>query len=52
MKFEWDEEKAALNLQIHGISFEQAAAVFGDPLAATIPDPEHSTDEARFITMG
>jgi uncharacterized protein len=52
VKFEWDPEKAALNVQGHDVSFEDAASVFGDPLAATIPDPEHSTDEPRFITMG
>jgi len=52
VQFEWDPQKAALNLQNHGVSFEDAASVFADPLAATIPDPEHSTDEARFITMG
>lgn len=52
MQFEWDSQKAVRNLQNHGVSFEDAASVFGDPLAATIPDPEHSTEEARFITMG
>jgi uncharacterized DUF497 family protein len=52
VKFEWDPEKAALNLQSHGVSFEDAASVFGDPLATTIPDPDHSTDELRSITMG
>ena len=51
MKFEWDPDKAVLNLQNHGVSFEDAASVFGDPLAATIPDPDHSTDELRSITM-
>jgi uncharacterized DUF497 family protein len=52
VKFEWDAQKAALNLQRHGVSFEEAAAVFGDPLAGTVPDPVHSTDEARFVTIG
>jgi uncharacterized DUF497 family protein len=52
VKFEWDPEKAARNLQRHGVSFQDAASIFGDPLAATIPDPEHSTDEPRLITMG
>ena len=52
MKFEWDPKKAALNLQGHSVSFEEAASVFGDPFAATISDPEHSTEEPRFITMG
>ena len=52
MKFEWDPRKAALNLQKHGVSFEEASAVFGDPLAGTIADPVHSTGEARFVTIG
>ena len=52
MQFEWNPQKAAQNLQDHGVSFEDAAAVFGDPLAGTIADPEHSTDELRFITIG
>lgn len=52
MKFEWDPYKAALNLRKHGVSFEEASAVFGDPLAGTIPDPTRSTREARFVTIG
>ena len=52
MNFEWDRQKAALNHLKHGVSFEEAASVFGDPLAATVLDPDHSTDERRFITMG
>lgn len=52
MKFKWDAQKAALNLLNHRVSFEEAASVFGDPLAATVADPDHSTDERRFITMG
>ena len=52
MQFEWDPQKAARNLQDHGISFEEAASVFGDPLAGTIADPDHSTEEPRFITIG
>jgi uncharacterized DUF497 family protein len=51
VKFEWDPIKSAFNLQSHGVSFEDAASVFGDPLATTIPDPDHSTDELRSITM-
>ena len=50
MKFEWDPRKAAMNLRKHGVSFEEASAVFGDPLAGTITDPVHSTREARFVT--
>ena len=52
MKFEWDPQKASLNLLNHRVSFEEAASVFGDPLAATVADPDHSTDERRFITIG
>ena len=52
MRFEWDPEKATGNLEVHGVSFEDASTVFGDPLAATTLDPDHSAEEARFITMG
>jgi uncharacterized DUF497 family protein len=51
-EFEWDIEKAESNLQKHGVSFEEAAAVFFDPLSLTIPDPLHSAVENRFVTVG
>ena len=52
MQFEWDDEKASLNERKHNISFPEAMTVFGDPLGLTGYDPDHSTDEDRFITMG
>jgi uncharacterized DUF497 family protein len=52
LQFEWDSEKAASNLGKHGVSFEEAATVFADPLSLTAFDPDHSQDEDRFITMG
>lgn len=52
MEFEWDAAKAARNLAKHGVSFDEGSTVFGDPLAGTIPDPQHSGDEPRFITIG
>ena len=52
MEFEWDADKAASNLAKHGVSFDEAATVFGDPLAMTYFDPDHSDDEDRFITFG
>src|SRR5437763_3908124 len=52
LEFEWDEDKAKKNLKKHGVSVEEASAVFGDPLALTIPDPLHSEEEDRFITLG
>jgi uncharacterized DUF497 family protein len=51
-EFEWDTEKAASNLQKHGVSFEEAATVFFDQRSLTIPDSLHSEDENRFVTTG
>lgn len=52
LKFDWDETKAALNQTKHKVSFEEAASVFGDPLAYTFSDPDHSIGETRHITLG
>jgi uncharacterized DUF497 family protein len=52
MEFEWDPDKAARNLAKHGVPFHEAATVFGDPLAMTYFDPDHSDDEDRFLTFG
>jgi len=50
--FEWDPEKAVANLRKHGVSFEEATTVFGDPMAMNMPDPDHSLTEERFILLG
>jgi len=50
--YEWDPEKARTNLRDHGVGFEEAATVFLDPLAVTYPDPEHSDEEDREMTIG
>ena len=50
--FEWDKKKAAENLRKHGVSFAEAATAFGDPLSITIPDPDHSHHEDRYLLMG
>ena len=50
--FEWDPNKAARNLQKHGVPFEEAATVFRDDLSITVPDPDHSLEDERFITVG
>jgi uncharacterized DUF497 family protein len=52
MDFEWDEKKAAVNKKKYGVSFPEAATVFGDPLAITFSDLDHSAEEYRFITFG
>ena len=51
-KFEWSDNKAQSNARKHGVTFEQATAVFRDPRALTIYDEAHSDDEDRWITMG
>ena len=50
--FEWDSEKAASTLRKHAISFEEAVTVFGDPLAVTFSDTDHSETEVRSRTYG
>lgn len=52
MEFEWDPGKSNANLKKHGISFHEASTVFGDPLAITFNDPDHSVWEHRFLTFG
>jgi uncharacterized protein len=52
LTFEWDARKARSNLAKHGVAFEEASTVFGDPSSLTISDPEHSRTEERFVTMG
>ena len=52
LSFEWDPQKAAANRRKHGVSFEQAIPVFGDPLARIFDDPDHSADERREIVLG
>jgi len=52
MLVEWDDVKARTNLNKHGVTFHEAATVFGDPLALTYPDPDHSLGEQRYLTFG
>ena len=52
MEFEWDPDKSGANIKKHGISFHEASTVFGDSLAITINDPDHSSGEHRFLTFG
>ena len=52
VEFEWDANKAALNLSKHGVGFAEARTVFGDPLEVMISDPVHSAAELRFVSIG
>ena len=49
---EWDLDKGKANLRKHGVSFAEAATVFTDALSETFPDPYHSVDEDRYVTVG
>jgi len=50
--YEWDPKKAAQNQKKHRVSFDEAVSVFSDPFTLTFDDPDHSTNEKRFITIG
>jgi len=52
VNYEWDASKAKTNLRKHGVSFEEVSTVFLDPLAITFPDPDHSDEDDREITIG
>ena len=52
IRFEWDLSKASANIKKHRVSFEEARSVFFDEFAVQFFDPEHSTDEERFLMLG
>ena len=52
LEFDWNPQKAALNLKKHGVSFEEARTVFYDENALHISDPDHSPEEDRFVLLG
>jgi uncharacterized protein len=52
VRFEWNEDKPARNLKMHGIDFRESEEVFDDPLALLRSDPDHSRMEQRFIIVG
>lgn len=52
LEFEWDPRKAAANVRKHGVAFEEAVTAFADPHSITIPDPDHSVGEGRFVLIG
>lgn len=52
MQFGWDPKKVASNLRDHKVTFEEASSVFGDSLAITFNDPDHSEGESRLLTFG
>lgn len=52
LNLEWDDTKAKANFKKHGVSFDEATTVFTDPFSITMPDPDHSIGEARYIELG
>ena len=52
MEFEWDPKKSATNKRKHDVTFQEASTVFGDRLAMTFADPDHSNNEHRYLTFG
>jgi hypothetical protein len=50
MEFEWDEQKARLNLQKHHLDFRDAALVFFD--SNRLDDEDYSSAEERYRTIG
>jgi uncharacterized DUF497 family protein len=52
LRFVWDREKATANLRKHAVDFHEGATAFGDLLSITIPDPEHSIGEERWLLLG
>jgi uncharacterized DUF497 family protein len=52
LRFTWDPKKAAANVRRHRVSFEEAATAFADANSLTIPDPDHSQSEERFVLIG
>ena len=52
VRFEWDKDKAVLNLKKHQVSFDEASTVFDDPVACIFDDEGHSIGEHREIIIG
>lgn len=52
LSIEWDGTKSRSNKRKHGVSFEEAATVFGDENALLRADPDHSAEEERFLLLG
>ncbi len=52
LRFEWDADKAGENSRKHGVTFEEAQTIFSDEFATLIDDPDHSSEEERFLLLG
>ena len=55
MEFKWNPNKAELNFDKHGVSFQEAATIFNAPLSISFPSfphPDHSIGESRYVIIG
>ncbi|MEO3705527.1 BrnT family toxin [Trichormus azollae] len=52
MEFKWNLNKAELKFDKHGVSSQEAATIFNDPLSISFPDPKHSIGESRYVIIG
>ena len=52
MKFEWDELKNLINIEKHGVSFDDAINAFLDPKRKIRFNKKHSADEMRYYCIG
>lgn len=52
LEFEWDLPKADENARKHGVTFDEASTVFGDPLSSVFADPDDSLTEERLVLVG
>ncbi len=52
LRFEWDRDKATTNERKHGVTFAEASTAFRDPHSVSVPDPDHSAREARWLLLG
>jgi hypothetical protein len=50
--FQWDDDKARINLSKHKVSFEEGKTIFYDPFILTFRDEFHSQKEDRLISIG
>ena len=51
-RFDWDDDKANINLVKHKVSFDEGKTIFKDPFLITFPDEQHSDEEERLISIG
>jgi uncharacterized DUF497 family protein len=53
VRFEWDKDKAARNVRLHGVSFEEACELFNtEAPVLEVYDVDHSVTEDRFKSIG